>query len=274
MPLILVPTPIGNLEDITLRALRVLRSCDVIACEDTRTTSILLNRYGIKKPLVSYHAHNEQPRAEQLLQKMLEGKKVALVSDAGTPGISDPGYYVLKLASENNIEIDVLPGANALLPALLLSGLPPHPFLFYGFPPEKEGQRKKVFEEIANLKFTLCFYLSPHKGARQIGDMSEILGDRRAALVREISKIYQEAFCATLSEIKEKIEGGVKGELVLIVEGAGENDDKNSGEWRELIPEMIENGLSVKDIVEEITKKHRVPKNLVKDAVIAQKLLS
>lgn len=267
MPLILVPTPIGNLEDITLRALRALRGADVIACEDTRTTSVLLNRYGIRRPLVSYHSHNEKNRGEQLIQKMLDGETVALVSDAGTPGISDPGYTVLKLALENEVEIDVLPGANALLPALLLSGLPPHPFFFYGFPPEKEGERKRLFEELKTIPYTLSFYLSPHKGARHVADMIDVLGDRKASLVREISKIYQESFRAVLSDIKSKIDEGVKGELVLVVSGGS----FVTAEWRSLIPGLVEKGLSVRDIVDEITKKFRVPKNEVKEAIIIVK---
>lgn len=263
MPLILVPTPIGNLEDITLRALRVLRSADIIACEDTRTTSILLNRYGVRRPLVSYHAHNELERGQELLNRLFEGKIVALVSDAGTPGISDPGYTILKMALENEIEVDVLPGANAVLPALLLSGFPPYPFFFYGFPPEKEGHRKEIFHTLMNIPSIICFYLSPHKGARHIADMVEIFGDRPAALVREISKIYQEATRARLSEIKDKIETGVKGELVLIVEGFNQQD-ANDDAWQALIPEMVERGLSMKDIADEIFAKFGVPKNKIK----------
>ncbi|MCL1941726.1 MAG: 16S rRNA (cytidine(1402)-2'-O)-methyltransferase [Synergistaceae bacterium] len=274
MPLILVPTPIGNLEDITLRALRALRGADMIACEDTRTTSVLLKRYNIKKRLVSYHAHNERGRSENLIAFLREGKTIALVSDAGTPGISDPGYTILKLALENDIEIDVLPGANAILPALLLSGLPPYPFSFHGFPPEKEGQRREFFSELSSLPDTLCFYISPHKGARHLGDMLEIFGDRRASLVREISKIYQESFRATLSEIRGRLEGSVKGELVLVVAGNDKDraNSEGSDDWKSMIPEMLEDGLSLRDITEKILREVKgVSKNEIKDAAPALK---
>jgi 16S rRNA (cytidine1402-2'-O)-methyltransferase len=274
MPLILVPTPIGNLEDITLRALRELRKADIIACEDTRTTSILLKKYNIKNRLVSYHAHNEHKRGLDLLDKLLQGKVIALVSDAGTPGISDPGYTILKLALINNIEIDVLPGANALLPALLLSGLPPYPFLFYGFPPEKEGERRELFSQLSSLPYTLCFYLSPHKGEKHLNDMIEILGDRKASLVREISKIYQEAKLATLSGIRDRLNEGVKGELVLVVSGYDKDyaSTNANSDWKSLIPEMLKNEMSVRDIIEKILKNAKgVNKNEIKDAVLAEK---
>jgi len=270
MPLVLVPTPIGNLEDITLRALRVLRKADIIACEDTRTTAILLKRYNIKCRLVSYHSHNERGRGKELLDRLLEGATIALVSDAGTPGISDPGYTILQLALENKIEIDVLPGANAILPALLLSGLPPYPFLFYGFPPEKEGERRELFSQLSQLPYTLCFYISPHKGAKQLNNMIEIWGDRRASLIREISKIYQEASLATLSDIRERLREGVKGELVLVVSGYANNDAND--DWKALIPEMLKNGMSVRDITEKILQKSKsVNKNEIKDAILAEK---
>ena len=273
MPLILVPTPIGNLEDITLRALRALRGADIIACEDTRTTSVLLKRYNIKKRLVSYHAHNERASGKNLLDRLLEGKAIALVSDAGTPGISDPGYTILKLALENNIEIDALPGANALLPALLLSGLPPYPFLFQGFPPEKKGERRELFSQLSSLPYTLCFYISPHKGAKHLNDMVEIFGDRRASLVREISKIYQEASLATLSAIRDRLDEGVKGELVLVVSGYDKycSKDTEADDWKRQIPEMLENGMSVRDITDQMLqklKKYGIGKNEIKDAVL------
>jgi 16S rRNA (cytidine1402-2'-O)-methyltransferase len=276
MPLILVPTPIGNLEDITLRALRVLRKADIIACEDTRTTSILLKRYNIKSRLISYHSHNERERGKNLLDKLLEGKIIALASDAGTPGISDPGYTILKLAVDNNIEIDVLPGANAILPALLLSGLPPYPFLFYGFPPKKEGERRELFLQLSPLPYTLCFYISPHKGAKQLNDMIEIFGDRIASLVREISKIYQEACHATLSAIRDRISDGVKGELVLVVSGydkdhANANANANN-DWKSLIPGMLKKDMSVRDITEKILQSAKdVSKNEIKEAVLVEK---
>ena len=219
MPLTLVPTPIGNLEDITLRALRVLKEADLIACEDTRTSGILLRKYEIDTKLTSFHLYNENNKLKYLLEKLKEGMKIAVISDAGTPGISDPGWILLRRAIDEGIEVDVLPGATAFVPALLLSGIETQNFMFLGFPPEKSGKRLKFFESVKEVQSTLCFYMSPHKIKRQIPDMIEIFGDRNAALIREISKIHQEAIRRTLSGILDYVNEGVKGELVLIVEG-------------------------------------------------------
>ena len=210
MPLTLVPTPIGNLEDITLRALRVLKEADLIACEDTRTSSILLKHYAIPNSRISLHLHNEKERTERLIELLSEGKKIAVISDAGTPGISDPGYLLFRTALDAGFDVDVLPGPSALLPAVLLSGLSPHPFLFYGFPPEKPEQRKKLFLALEPVPCTLAFYVSPHKIERQICEMIDAWGDRPAALVREISKIYQEAIRGSLSAIATRLKEGVR----------------------------------------------------------------
>jgi 16S rRNA (cytidine1402-2'-O)-methyltransferase len=210
-----------------------------------------------------------------LLGKLVEGKNVALVSDAGTPGISDPGYTILKLALENNIEIDALPGANAILPALLMSGLPPYPFLFQGFPPEKKGERRELFSQLSSLPYTLCFFISPHKGAVHINDMIEIFGNRKASLVREISKIFQEASLSTLREIRDRLGEGVKGELVLVISGCDKDNTANNGadnDWKTSIPEMLKDGMSVRDITEKILQKAKgVNKNEIKNVVLAEK---
>ena len=219
MPLTLVPTPIGNLEDITLRALRVLKEADLIACEDTRTSGILLRKYEIQTKLTSFHLYNENNKLKYLLEKLQEGMKIVVISDAGTPGISDPGWILLRRAIDEGIEVDVLPGATAFVPALLLSGIETQNFMFLGFPPEKSGKRLKFFESIKEVQSTLCFYMSPHKIKRQIPDMIEIFGDRKAALIREISKIHQDSIRRTLSGILDYVSEGVKGELVLVVEG-------------------------------------------------------
>jgi 16S rRNA (cytidine1402-2'-O)-methyltransferase len=273
MPLTLVPTPIGNLEDITLRALRVLREADVIACEDTRTSSVLLKRYAITgKPLVSLHLHNEKERARRLLALLAEGKSVAVISDAGMPGISDPGFFLFRDALEAGFEIDVLPGPSALLPAVLLSGLSPQPFLFYGFPPEKPGQRKKLFASLASCPYTTVFYISPHKAARHVAELAELWGDRRAALVREISKIYQEAIRGLLSEIAARAEQGtIKGEMVLVVEGCPEGaptDTNAPDSWQEEAERLLDEGHSVKTVAREIAERRGVPKNAVKDFLL------
>jgi 16S rRNA (cytidine1402-2'-O)-methyltransferase len=273
MPLTLVPTPIGNLEDITLRALRALRDADVIACEDTRTSSVLLKRYAITgKPLVSLHLHNEKERTRHLLALLAEGKNVAVISDAGTPGISDPGFLLLRGALEAGFAADVLPGPSALLPAVLLSGLPPHPFLFYGFPPEKTGPRKKLFASLVSCPYTTVFYISPHKAARQIAELAELWGSRRAALVREISKIHQEAIRGLLSEIiaeiAERAGQGVKGEMVLVTEGRPEDAPNvltSPASWQEEAKRLLDEGRSVKTAAQEISERLGVPKNAVKD---------
>ena len=266
MPLILVPTPIGNLEDMTLRAIRALKEADVIACEDTRTSGVLLRHYGISKPLMSLHLHNEKECTERLMADLADGRNVAVISDAGTPGISDPGCLLFRNALFAGYEADVLPGPSALLPALILSGLPPHPFLFHGFPPEKPGQRKKLFESLSSLHCTLVFYLSPHKAERQIAEMIEIWGDRRSALVREISKLYQESVRGSLSAIVERLSQGMKGEMVLVVEGSA--DEKSSDLWRDEAEAMLNEGHSVKTIVNEITNLYGAPKNAVKEFLL------
>ena len=263
MPLTLVPTPIGNLEDITLRALRVLRNADLIACEDTRTSSVLLRRYRIAAPLVPFHLHNERACLPRLMAALREGRNVAVVSDAGTPGISDPGWILLRAALDEGIEADVLPGPSALLPALLLSGLKPHPFLFLGFPPEKPGARGELFQSLSGVPWTLCFYVSPHKAERQIAEMAEVWGDRRAALVREISKVYQESIRAPLSGLVARLGQGVKGELVLVVEGRVSKDE-DGGEWREAADALRADGATVRSVVEAVTARYPVAKNAVK----------
>jgi len=252
---------------MTLRAIRVLKEADVIACEDTRTSGVLLRHYGISKPLIALHMHNERECSERLMSYLADGKNVAVISDAGTPGISDPGYLFFRSAIDAGYEADVLPGPSALLPALILSGLVPHPFLFHGFPPEKPGQRKKLFESLQPLCCTLVFYLSPHKAERHVAEMAEVFGDRRAALVREISKLYQEAMRGTMTEILERLSLGVKGEMVLVVEGRGVANEESSL-WQDEAEAMINGGHSVKTIVNEITGQYNAPKNAVKEFVL------
>ncbi|WP_303322825.1 16S rRNA (cytidine(1402)-2'-O)-methyltransferase, partial [Cloacibacillus evryensis] len=176
MPLIIVPTPVGNLEDMTLRGLRELREADVIACEDTRHTLQLLNHFEIKKPLVSCHEHNETARVEPLMARLAAGERVALVSDAGTPGLSDPGGIIVRAAMERGFPIDVLPGANALLPALLLSGIGMESFLFVGFLKGRQEEKRKRLEEMKNVRETLVFYMSPHRLLKELELMGGLLG--------------------------------------------------------------------------------------------------
>ena len=270
MPLTLVPTPIGNLEDITLRALRILREADLIACEDTRTSSILLRKYNIQKKLVSFHVHNENQKLESLLQELRLGKKIAVISDAGTPGISDPGWILLKYAINENLEYDVLPGASALLPAILMSGLSVQEFLFLGFPPEKSVERLKLFNELKFLKFTLCFYVSPHKAQKQISDMQNIFGERNCALIREISKVHQEAIRGNFHEILKRINDGLKGEFVFVVEGYKFNPEENKS-WQNYAKELLSSGESLKNIVNTISEQYSVKKNDIKNFLIGSR---
>ena len=268
MPLVIVPTPVGNLEDMTLRGLRELREADLIACEDTRHTLKLLNHFEIKKPLLSCHEHNEAERVQQLMSRLEAGEKVALVSDAGTPGLSDPGSVIIRAAMERGLPYDVLPGANALLPALLLSGLEMDSFLFVGFLKGQQGEKKKRLQELASARETLVFYMSPHRLLRELALMGSVLGDRKAVLVREISKIHQETikgtlltFCDTMPEDK------IRGEFVCVVEGAGECPVEESG-WQEEAMTLAARGDSIKDISALLAPKYAVQKNKIKKFIL------
>lgn len=264
--LCIVPTPVGNLEDMTPRGVRMLAEADFIACEDTRTSMPLLRRYGISKPLVAYHAFNEKGKTESLVERLLRGEKGALISDAGTPGISDPGYELIRRCIEEGVEMTALPGPTAFVPALVLSGLPPYPFLFYGFLPDKQGERERAILSVASAPWTLIFYVSPHKAEKHLLHLCELLGDRRAALVREISKIYEEARRGVLSELAESVRGGVKGELVLVVEGASGERGPSIGlpDWRERAADLAAEGVSSKEVVKIVSEEYSVPKNEVK----------
>ena len=218
--LILVPTPIGNLEDITLRAKRVLDECDGVIAEDTRVTGKLLQLIGIKKPLIPFHAHNEHGMVGQLTQRLLNGERLVLVSDAGTPAISDPGFLLVREAIKAGVEVECLPGPTAFVPALVASGLPCDRFVFEGFLPVKKG-RKTRLDELATEERTMVFYESPHRIARTLRDLSEAFGvERRASVGREISKLHEEHVRGTLAELHAHFsEKEAKGEIVVCVAG-------------------------------------------------------
>ena len=219
--LYLVPTPIGNLEDITIRAMRILGEVDIIACEDTRRTGQLISKLQIqKKKFISYHDYNESERSNKLIDSLNEGQSVAVVSDAGSPGISDPGFRIVRSAIENNIEIVPLPGPSSVIPALTASGLPTDRFFFEGYLSHKTSGRKKKLEEIKELSHTLIFFESPHRLIKSLNDIFEILGDRRACVAREMTKIHEQFVRGTISEILETFSNlTVKGEIVIVVEG-------------------------------------------------------
>lgn len=216
--LYLVATPIGNLEDVTLRALRVLKEADQIACEDTRHTQKLLTHYDIHKPLVSYHEHNEITRSAELVVAMEQGAKVALVSDAGMPLISDPGHRLVSLCLRHKIRIVPVPGPSAVLAALSASGLPNQEFLFVGFLPARSGERRRALERLRIEDRTIVFYEAPHRVAETIAEAREVLGDRPASLAREVTKVHEEFLRGRLSEISEALSGReIKGEVTLVV---------------------------------------------------------
>lgn len=218
--LFLVPTPIGNLKDMTFRAIETLKESDLILAEDTRNSGILLKHYEISTPMRSYHAHNEHKVTDEIIRQLQEGKTFSLITDAGSPGISDPGYLLAKACVENEIEVMAIPGATAFVPALTVSGLISNEFVFVGFLPVKKGRQTKL-NELKEEKRTLIFYESPHKITRTLKDLAEFFGtERKASLSREITKKFEETLRGTLEEIhKISEERNLKGEMVLVVEG-------------------------------------------------------
>jgi 16S rRNA (cytidine1402-2'-O)-methyltransferase len=218
--LFLVATPIGNLEDVSPRALRVLQESDLIACEDTRHTSKLLSRYGIKTPRRSYHEHNEEKRTEELIQMLSEGLQIALVSDSGTPLISDPGYAIVSACRREGFRVVPVPGPDAATTALVGSGLPTDSFLFAGFLPARSSQRKRKLENIASVQATLIFYEAPHRILHCLADMIAVLGPRRATVARELTKIHEEFLHGTLPDLLETLYARekIQGECVIVVE--------------------------------------------------------
>ncbi|MHB1316119.1 MAG: 16S rRNA (cytidine(1402)-2'-O)-methyltransferase [Christensenellales bacterium] len=263
-------TPIGNLEDITLRAIRILREADVIAAEDTRHTVKLLNHLGIKKPMISYHEHNERERTDEILALLAQGKDVALVSDAGLPGISDPGQVVIAAAIENNCNITVLPGANAALCALVLSGLDSARFVFEGFLPVAAKERKERLQALKSESRTVVFYEAPHRIGKTLRELADCFGDRQGAIVREISKIHEETLRMTLEKLAELyVEKEAKGEFVLVVEGAGENKEPPTDmeDARNVVKGFLACGMSKKDAVKETARILHISRNELYNAV-------
>ena len=217
----IVPTPIGNLNDITYRAIKVLKDSDIILCEDTRISKRLLDKYSIDKPLYSYHIHNEHKVVEKYIQYIISGKKVSLISDAGTPGISDPGYLIIRESIKKNIEIDCLPGPTAFVPALINSGISSDKFVFEGFLPKKKGRMSRI-EFLKEEKRSIIIYESPHRIKRLIEELKAVFGGQRlVSISRELSKIHQENIRGNLDEVHKNLESkNIKGELILIINGA------------------------------------------------------
>lgn len=254
-----VATPIGNLGDISMRALDTLRTVDEIYCEDTRHTLKLLNAYEIKKPLIACHKFNEREAAEKIINSAREGKNIAIVSDAGMPVISDPGNIVAAALKEAGVPYTVVPGANAFLSALILSALSADRFAFLGFLPDKEGERKKVLEKYKDLDLTLCFHVAPQDVDRHISSMYAVFGDRRACAVREITKLHEEAVAFNL---KDGLAGEKRGEYVLIVEGAAARENPlNALSEREHILYYIERGMDKKEALKAAARDRGISKS-------------
>jgi len=260
--LYIVATPIGNLEDITLRAIRVLKEADLVAAEDTRHTRHLLDRYQIETQLTSYHDHNKEEKAPVLVARMLEGKNVALVSDAGTPGISDPGYFLINLAIDQQVPVVPIPGATAAIAALSVSGMPTDRFIFEGFLPAKHLARLKRLQELSTEERTIIFYEAPHKIIASVADMLAALGDRRAVITRELTKVYEESIRGTLSECLKRLhEGTVKGEFTVIVHGASKEPLKQDIDTAEFLKNLIlHRGLSKKEAISVAAEELGLPK--------------
>ncbi len=253
-----VATPIGNLQDITLRALETLKAADVIFCEDTRHTLKLLSAYGIKKPLLSCHKFNEREAAEKILSASREGKEVAVVSDAGMPVVSDPGNLVCRVLREAGEPYTVLPGACAFVCALVLSAMPADRFTFVGFLPGKAGERKELLERYKSYRETLVFHSAPQDVGRDIADMYQVFGERKACAVREISKIHEESLSFLLSE---GLSGEKRGEYVLLVEGAQEKNPLCELSVREHVKRYMDEGLDKKEALKRAARDRGVPKS-------------
>lgn len=268
--LYVVATPIGNLEDITLRALRILREADLIACEDTRQTRKLLDRHGIAKPLVSYHEHNELARAAELLAELQAGRNIALVSDAGTPLIADPGYRLVAQARSAGIAVTPIPGPSAIISALSASGLPTDSFYFGGFLPAKKSQRRKTLEELKDYAATLIFYEAPHRIVEALDDIAGVLGSRKVTLARELTKIHEEFLAGTAPGLRDELaQRPLKGEFTVMIAKAdapAENLPPIETAFQQLIeagvPRMEamktlarERGLSKRKIYEQLNER-------------------
>ena len=271
--LYICPTPIGNLEDITYRTLKVLNEVDLIAAEDTRHSIKLLNHFEISKPLTSYFEHNKDSKGMYLIDKLLQGENIALISDAGMPGISDPGEDLIKLAIENNIEVDVLPGATAFVVALVGSGLNTHKFAFEGFLDRDKKLRRNRLEEVKEEERTMIFYESPHRIKETLKDMLKILGNRQVSISRELTKKYQEFIRKDIETLIEVFnERDIKGEFVVIVDGfkgeKSQTNDYSDLDERQYVEVLLDEGMTKKDAIKVVCKERKLKKDVVYKQVL------
>lgn len=272
--LYLVPTPIGNLEDMTFRAIRIMKEADVIAAEDTRNTKKLSNYFEIDTPIISYHEHNKESSGPKLIERMAQGETVALVSDAGMPSISDPGYELVKAAIENDLSVIPLPGANAALTALIASGLAPQPFYFYGFLHRGKKEKRAELERLRSLQETFILYESPHRLKETLKELHQALGSRQIVICRELTKKFEEFIRGPLEEVLKWAESGeVRGEFCLLIEGNQEPDKEEQEEWwqdyslQDHVHYYIEEKeMSSKLAIKEVAKERNLPKREVYQA--------
>lgn len=269
--LFLVPTPIGNLSEMTPRAIDVLNSVDVIACEDTRTSGQLLKHFDIHKRLVAYQNFNEESSADGLINLLSKGQNIALITDAGYPLMSDPGQRVVRKATEQGYNVVPISGCNAMLNALVASGLIVQPFIFVGFLPPSSSLCKKKLQEYVNYPMTLVFYEAPHRIEKMLKACLEVLGDRECSLARELTKVHEEFLRGTISEILEEVDG-LKGEMVICIAGNSDEPKKDidAGFILDTVREAISRGMSTSDAVKETAKKLNIPKNKVYELVHSQ----
>lgn len=270
--LYVVPTPIGNLEDMTYRAVRILGEVDLIACEDTRQTHKLLEHYGIAKPTISYHEHNESERAAELTSRLLSGTSIALVTDAGTPLVSDPGYRLVHAAVKCGIAVEPLPGASAALTALAASGLPTDSFRFGGFLPSKPGQRAKLLESLAGEHATLIFYEAPHRILEALEAIEEALGPRPVVVAREITKLHEEFLRGTAAEIRAQLAArdAVKGEMTVLI-GKASGPAKDDTPLDEAVDALIRLGTPRMEAIKQVARKRGLSKREVYEQLLREK---
>lgn len=260
--LYLIPTPVGNMDDITLRTIEVIKMVDFLLCEDTRVTSELLHRLNIRKKLVHSDDHNENSLKEMVLENLKNGLNIGLVTDRGTPIISDPGYKIVEYIVKNGYNVISLPGPTAFVPALTMSGINPSPFIFYGFLNSKSTKRKKELELLKKLPYTIIFYEAPHRISDMLTSLLEVFGNRRIALCREISKKYEEAIRGTIQEVIDVVDT-LKGEMVVVVEGNLELEDFSTMTILEHINLYLDDGLSEKEAIKKVAVERNIPKSVV-----------
>jgi 16S rRNA (cytidine1402-2'-O)-methyltransferase len=270
--LYLVATPIGNLEDITYRAVRVLREVSVIACEDTRQTRKLLDHFQIQKPTVSYHEHNEAERAAELVARLLAGESIALVSDAGMPLVSDPGYRLVRAAIDNGVAVQPIPGPSASLTALAASGLPTDAFHYGGFLPAKPTQRAKLLESLANEEATLIFYEAPHRVLEALDSIAAAFGPRRVVVARELTKIHEEFLRGTAGEIRSQLESrdSIRGEITILIAKA-ETPQPDDTPIPEAVEILVQLGVPRMDAIKEVARSRGLSKREVYDQILKEK---